>query len=82
VFNFHQEKEALRDYVNKVFAVAGFLQYEAVEEELVGRIVMNLHPTVLAHAVFLERPRSRKDLINAVSLIEKRFSVLRERKRA
>ena len=43
---------------------------------------MNLHSTVLAHAAFLERPRSRKDLINAVSLIEKRFSVLRERKRA
>jgi hypothetical protein len=52
MFNFHEEKEALRDYVNKVFAAAGFLQYEAVEEELVGRIVMNLHPTVLAHAAF------------------------------
>jgi hypothetical protein len=26
----------LRDYVNKVFAAAGFLQYEVVEEELVG----------------------------------------------
>ena len=53
VFNFHQEKEVLGDYVNKVFAAAGFLQYEAVEEELVGRIVMNLRPTVLAHAAFL-----------------------------
>ena len=44
MFNFHQEKEALRDYVNKVFAAAVFVQYEAVEEELVGRIVMKLHP--------------------------------------
>ena len=43
---------------------------------------MNLHPTVLAHVAFLERPRSWKDLIYAVSLIEERFSVLRERKRA
>jgi len=72
----------LRDYVNKVFAAAGFLQYEAVEEELVGRTVMNLRPTVLAHASFLERPRSRKDLIYGVGLIEESFSVLRERKRA
>ena len=32
MFNFHEEKEALRDYVNKVFAAAGFLQYGAVEE--------------------------------------------------
>ena len=43
MFNFHQEKEALRDYVNKVFEATSFLQYEAVEE-FVGRIVMNLHP--------------------------------------
>jgi hypothetical protein len=57
VFNFHEELEALRDYVSKVFAAASFLQYEAVEEALVGRIVMNLHPTVLAHAALLDRPR-------------------------
>ena len=31
---------------------------------------MNLHPTVLDHAAFLERPRSRKDLIYSVGLIE------------
>jgi hypothetical protein len=81
VFNFHYERKALRDYVSKVFAAASFLQYEAVEEEFVGRIVMNLHPTVLAHSAFLDRPRSRKDLINTVGLIEK-FSVLSEWKMA
>jgi len=82
VFNFHQEYEALRDYVSKLFAAAGFLQYEAVEEELLGRIVMNRHPTVLAHAAFLDRPRSWKEFINAVRLVEEMFSVLREGKRA
>jgi len=56
VFNFNHENEALRDYVSKVFAASSFLQYEAVEEELLGRIVMNLHPNVLAHAAFLEAP--------------------------
>ena len=49
---------------------------------MVGRIFMNIHPTVLTHAEFLERPRSRKDLINAMGLTEEKFSVLRERKRA
>jgi hypothetical protein len=82
VFNIQNVNEALRVYVSKVFAAASFLQYEAVEEELVGRIVMNIHPTVLAHAEFLDRPRSRKDIINAVGLIEEKLSVLRERKRA
>ena len=43
---------------------------------------MNLHHTVLAHAAFVERLRSRKDLINDVGLIEETFSGLRERKRA
>jgi len=31
-----------------VFAAARFLGYEAGEEQLVDRIVMNLHPTILA----------------------------------
>ena len=43
---------------------------------------MNLHLTVFAHAAFLYRPRSRKELINAVGLIDEKFSVLMERKRA
>ena len=77
---FDHERQPLRDCVSKVFAAASFLQYEAVEEVLVGRIVMKPHPTGLAHAAFLDRPRYRKDLINAVGLIE-RFSVVRERKR-
>jgi len=42
---------------------------------------MNLHPTGLVHYAFLERPRTRKELINAVGLIEEKFSVLREREK-
>jgi len=57
VFNFHHERQPLRDYVSKVFAAASFLQYEAVEEGLVGRNVMKPHPTGLASAAFLDRPR-------------------------
>ena len=67
--------ETLQDYVSKVFSAASTLQYEKVDEELVGRIVMNLHPNVLANAAFWNRLRSRKLLINAVGLIEETFSV-------
>ena len=81
VFNFHEEGQSLREYVDRVFTAARFLQYEAEEEQLIDRIVMNLHPTILAHAAFLDRPRSRQELITAVGLIEEKFSVLRERQR-
>ena len=49
---------------------------------MVGWIVMNLHPTVLAHAAFLDSPRSLKDLINVLGLIEETFSVFSDRQRA
>jgi hypothetical protein len=70
----------VREYVNKVFAAAGFLQYGATEE-LVGCIVMNLHPSVLAHTAFLDRRHTRKLLISAVGLIEETFSIIRERRK-
>jgi len=79
-FNFHEEGQALRELADRVFAAARFLAYEADEERLVGRIVMHLHPAILAHAAFLERPRSRKELMNAIGLIEEKVSVLKERK--
>jgi len=81
VFNVHEEGQAPREYVDRVFAAAKFLEYEDDEEQLVGRIIMNLYPTILTHTEFLERPRSRKELISAVGLIEEMFSVLKERQR-
>jgi len=80
VFNFHEEGQGLREFVDRVFAAATFLQYEADENQLIGHIVMNLHPTILTHATFLERTRSRKELISDISLIQEKFSVLKERK--
>jgi hypothetical protein len=47
---------------------------------LVDRIVMNLHPSVLAQAAFLDRPRSRDQLHSTVGLIEEKLSVLKERR--
>ena len=57
VFNFHDEGQRLREYVDQVFAASKILEYEAGEEQLVDRIVMNLHHSILAHTAFLERPR-------------------------
>ena len=46
VSNFHEEGQALCEFVDRVFEAAKFLEYEADEEQLVGRIVMNLHPAI------------------------------------
>ena len=43
---------------------------------------MNLHPSVLAHAAFLDRPRTRGQLFNAISMVEEKLFVLKERSRA
>lgn len=64
-----------------MFAGAKFLEYGSDEEQLVGRIVMNLHPTILVHAAFLERPFSLRELLSAVGLIEEKVSVLKERQK-
>jgi hypothetical protein len=71
----------VRDYPDKVFSAAKFLGYAADEQQLVDRVVMNLHPSVLAQAAFLDRPHSRDQLYSAVGLMEEKFSVLRERQR-
>jgi hypothetical protein len=60
VFNFQGEGQPLRAYVDQVFRTAGFLEYHASEQQLVDRIVMSFHPNILAHAAFLDKPRSLK----------------------
>jgi hypothetical protein len=79
VFNFHEEAQSLRNYIDDVFKAAEFLQYDASEEQLVDRMLMNLHPAVLAQSSFLDRPRSRKELLHVVGLIEERAAVAQER---
>ena len=78
-FCFHQEAQPIREFANEVFATAEFLGYDPGEQQLVDRVVMNLHPSVLAHTAFLNRPTSRKELEGAVALMEEKVVVLRER---
>jgi hypothetical protein len=79
VFNFHQSHQSLRAYIDEVFTAAEFLEYDATESVLVNRIVTNFHPEILAHAAFLDRPKSLKDLYALVNIIEEKQTVVRER---
>jgi hypothetical protein len=62
VFCFHKEMQPLHQYIARVFRTAKFLNYQATEEGLVDRVVMNLHPSIFVHTALLDRQRSLKDL--------------------
>ena len=62
LFYFHKERQPLRQYIEGVFRTAKFLNYQETEEQLVDRVVMNLHPSTSVHTALLDRPRSLKDL--------------------
>jgi hypothetical protein len=77
-FHFHQEGEPLRMYVEKIVRAAKFFEYQASEEQIVGRVVMNLHPKVLAYSALLDRPKTFPDLHRIIGLIEEKAAVERE----
>jgi hypothetical protein len=79
VFNFQNEWQPLRTYTERVFRAAEFVRYGASEQQLVDTIIMNFHPSVLAHAAFLDKSRSLKELYNVVGLIEEKLSVAKRR---
>jgi hypothetical protein len=81
-FNFQGKGQPIREYIDRVFSAADFLNYQATEQELVDRVVMNLHPSILVQATFLERPHLRKELTSTITLIEEKFSVAWEQERA
>ena len=64
-----------------MFTEAEIVGYEVGEQHLVNLIPMNLNPSVLTHAAFLDRPRSRRELYGAVAVIEENVSALKERQR-
>jgi hypothetical protein len=81
VLKFHGEGQPLRDYIEKVFRVAAFLKYGATVHQLVDRVVMNFHPSILSQAAFLDRPKTRRDLDRIVGLMEEKSAVVRQRQR-
>jgi hypothetical protein len=81
ILNFHKEGQSLRDYIERVFRIAAFLKYGATEQQLVDRVVMNFHPSILSQAAFIDRPKSRLDLDKIIGLMEEKSAVVRERQR-
>jgi len=70
---FENEGQPLGVYMQQVFLAAEFLKYNASEQQLVDRTLMNFHPSILAHAAFLDTPRSVKDMYRVVGLIAEKF---------
>jgi hypothetical protein len=54
---FQNEGQTLRAYTEQGFLAAEFLESKASEQPLVDRIAMHFHPSILAHAAFLDKPR-------------------------
>jgi hypothetical protein len=75
VLKFHGKGQPVSGYIEQVFKTEGFLGYEGSEQQLVDRIVINFHPSILDHAAFIDRPRSLKELYNAVGIMEERCMV-------
>jgi hypothetical protein len=82
VFNFHDKTRPLRQFIQEVAEAAEFLQYNASEADVVDRILMNLHPEILAQSALLPRPTSYRELRSLVGLIEEKMAALAERKRS
>ena len=70
--------QPVRDYVEQFFQAANFLQYEATEQQLVDHVLMNLHPSILEKAAFLDRPQSLRELYRMIGLMEEKISVSKE----
>jgi hypothetical protein len=82
VFNFQGKSCPLRQFIKDVIDAVEFLQYQGTEGEIVERILMNLHPEIMAQATLLPRPNSYRELRDLVGLMEERMAVSRERKRS
>jgi hypothetical protein len=76
----HDGTKPAREYVEQIFDTAKFLEYGADEQEFVNRVVTNLHPSVLAHAAFMDRPHTKAELLRIIETLEERASVRVERK--
>jgi hypothetical protein len=81
VFKLHKEGESVRGFADQIFEAASFLEYQASEEQLVERILMNLHPTFLTQAVFVQKPVSRRELYLSIGTMEEKIAVAKERSR-
>jgi hypothetical protein len=79
VFKFHSKEAPLRTYIDEIVVAANYL---GKESELLDRILINLHPDILAQSAFLQRPSSFHELRKLAGHIEEKLAVQVERQRA
>jgi len=78
VLNFQKKGRPIREFIKEVTDATEILQYNASEADVVERVLMNLHPDILAQAALLPRPNSFQELRNT-GLMEERLALLTER---
>jgi hypothetical protein len=78
VFIFQEKGCPLRQFIKEVIDATEFLRYHATEEEVVERILMNLHPEILAQAALLLKPSPYREFRDIVGLIDERMAALAE----
>jgi transcriptional regulatory protein LevR len=81
ILHFQGERQTLRAYIEQMFATVKFLRYAVSEQEFVDRVAMNIHPSVLHHVAFLNRPSSLNKLYQVVATVEENLAVALERQR-
>jgi hypothetical protein len=66
---------------SRFFLLLNSCRTEPEDINLLNRVVMNVHPNVLAHAAFIDRPRTFKKLYQVVGIVEEKLAVAQERQR-
>jgi hypothetical protein len=72
-FHFHEDGEPLHMYVEQIVRAAKFFEYQASEEQIVGRVVMNLHHKVLVHSALLDGLKTFQDYSELLCLSKRRL---------
>jgi hypothetical protein len=78
---FQAPGEELNSYIMAVVAAAAILGFSGPEQQLVHRMVQNLHPKVKACLLFERRPESIKELFSLSTIVAEAVAVEEQRQR-
>jgi hypothetical protein len=78
---FQAPGEDLNSYVMSVVAAAAILGFAGTEQQLVHRMVQNMHPSVKAYCWFESRPETVQELYSLATTVAEAVAVEDQRKR-
>lgn len=78
---FQAPGEDLNSYVMSVVAAAAILGFDGSENQLVHRILQNIHPRVKSYFLFETRPESVRDLYALATTVAEAVAIEDQRKR-